>query len=50
MMLYKKHESKSPPIAITDYFDIVVGVLQGYTLAPYQLLLVDAMCFDHLQI
>ena len=36
MMLYRNTKVKAPsPDGDTDYFDIVAGVLQGDTLAPY---------------
>ena len=36
MMLYKNTKVKvCSPDGDTDYFDIVAGVLQGDTLAPY---------------
>ena len=36
MMLYKNMKVKvHSPDGDTDYFDIIVGVLQGDTLAPY---------------
>ena len=36
MMLYRNTKVKvRSPVGDTDYFDIVAGVLQGYTLAPY---------------
>ena len=36
MMLYKNTKVKvSSPDGVTDYFDIVAGLLQGETLAPY---------------
>ena len=36
MMLYKNTKLKvHSPVRDTDYFDIVAGVLQGDTLAPY---------------
>ena len=36
MMLYRNTKVKiRSPVGDTDYFDIVAGVLQGDTLAPY---------------
>ena len=36
MMLYKSKKAKvCSPDSYTDFFDIVAGVLQGDTLAPY---------------
>ena len=44
MMLYKKTKVKvGSPHGDTDYFDIVAYVLQGDTLAPYQLII----CLDY---
>ena len=38
MILYRNTKVKvSPPDGDTDYFDIVAGVLQGDTRAPYRL-------------
>ena len=37
------------PDGDTDYFDIVVGVLQGVTLAPYLLIIyLDYTCLERL--
>ena len=44
MMLYKNTKVKvRSPDADTDYFDIVVGVLQGDTVAPY----LFTICLDY---
>ena len=44
MVLYKNTKVKfRSPDGYTDYFDIVAGVLQGDTLAPYQLII----CLDY---
>ena len=40
MMLYKNTKVKvHSPDGDTDYFDIVAGVLQGNTLAPYMFII-----------
>ena len=40
MMLYKSTKIKiDSPNGDTDFFDIVSGVLQGHTLAPYLLII-----------
>ena len=45
MMLYKNTKVKvHSPDGDTDYFDIVVGVLQGDTLAPYLFII----CLDYM--
>ena len=45
MMLYRNTKVKArSPDGDTDYFDIVVGVLQGDTSAPYFLII----CLDYL--
>ena len=44
MMLYRNTKVKvRSPDGDTDYFDIVAGVLQGETLAPYLFI----MCLDY---
>ena len=44
MMLYKNTKVKvCSPDRDTDYFDIVAGVLQGVTLAPYLFII----CLDY---
>ena len=44
MMLYKNTKSKvRSPDEDTDFFDIVTGVLQKYTLAPYLFII----CLDY---
>ena len=44
MMLYRNTKVKvHSPDGNTDYFDIVAGVLQGDTLAPYLFII----CLDH---
>ena len=44
MILYKNTKVKlRSPDGDTDYFDIVTGVLQGYTLAPYLFII----CLDY---
>ena len=42
MMLYRNNKGRSPD-GETDYFDIVAGVLQGDTLAPYLFII----CLDY---
>ena len=45
MILYKNMKVKvHPPDGDTDYFEIVAGVLQGDTLAPYLFIL----CLDYM--
>ena len=45
MMLYKNTKAKvCSPDGDTDYFDIVAGVLQGDTLAPYLFII----CLDYM--
>ena len=45
MILYRNTKVKlRSPDGDTDYFDIVVGVLQGYTLAPYLFII----CLDYM--
>ena len=44
MMLYKNSKVKiCSPDGDTDVFDIIAGVLQGYTLAPYWFII----CLDY---
>ena len=43
MMLYRNTKKVHFPDGDTDYFDIVAGVLQGDTLAPYLLII----CLDY---
>ena len=51
MMLSRNTKEKvSSPDGDTDYFDIVAGVLQGDTLAPYLFIIVYATCLEHLSI
>ena len=51
MILYKNTEVKvRSPDGDTDYFDIVAGVLQGHTLAPYSLSTVETACLGRLLI
>ena len=46
MMLYKNMKVKvRSPDGDTDYFDIVAGVLQGDTLAPYLFIICQAYVF-----
>ena len=45
MMLYRNNKIKVPsPDGDTDYFDIVAGILQGDTLAPYLFII----CLDYM--
>ena len=49
MMLYKNMKVKvRSPDGVTDYFDIVEGVLQRDTLVPYLFIICLNMCFEHL--
>ena len=43
MMLYKNMKVKFADRIETDFFDIIAGVLQGATLAPYLLII----CLDY---
>ena len=51
MMLYRNTKVKvRSPDGDTDYFDIVIGVLQGDTLAPYLFIICLDMCSEYLLI
>ena len=47
MMLYKNTKAMvHSPNGVTDFFDIVVGVLQEDTLAPYLFIICQQMSID----